>query len=131
MLPPTKKKNSNLKMLKFFCLLAIVLMFQVSRACVGHNEEEQLAAVRQQSDEYFSSAYGYTPNPWGSAYYQPSVPGKYIINSIIFVSIFDSINMCPLFWNIFNIITYMCIYIDMFQLASIPRFVFSLNPSFP
>jgi hypothetical protein len=88
-----KRENSNLKMLKFSCLLTIVLMLQVSRACNGHNEEEQLAAARQQSDEYFASAYGYTPNPWGSAYYQPSVPGKYITNFIIFVSIFDSINI--------------------------------------
>jgi hypothetical protein len=68
-------------MLKLTCLLTFLLMLQVSRACNGHNEEEQLAAARQQSDEYFSNAYGYTynPNPWGSAYYQPSarVPGKY------------------------------------------------------
>ncbi len=52
-------------------------MLQVSLACNGQNEEDQLAAARQQSDEYFSSAYGYANNPWGSSYYQPSVPGKY------------------------------------------------------
>lgn len=52
-------------------------MLQASRACDGQNEEEQLVAARQQSDEYFANAYGFTPNPWGSAYYQPSarVPG--------------------------------------------------------
>jgi hypothetical protein len=53
-------------------------MLQASRACDGNNEEEQLAAARQQSDEYFANAYGYTSSPWGSAYYQPSarVPGN-------------------------------------------------------
>jgi hypothetical protein len=53
-------------------------MLQASRACDGNNEEEQLAAARQQSDEYFANAYGFNPSPWGSAYYQPSarVSGK-------------------------------------------------------
>jgi hypothetical protein len=59
-------------MLKLSCLLTLVLMLQASRACDGHNKEEQLAAARQQSDEYFSSAYGYTPNnPWDLSYHQP------------------------------------------------------------
>jgi hypothetical protein len=64
-------------MLKFTCLLIVVLMLQVSCACGGKNEEEQLAAARQQSDEYFANAFGYTSsNPWDSAYYQPNAPGK-------------------------------------------------------
>jgi hypothetical protein len=62
-------------MLKVTCLLTAVVMLQVSRACGGNNEEEQLAAARQQSDEYFAKAFGYTSNPWDSAYYQPSTPG--------------------------------------------------------
>ncbi|EFX72898.1 hypothetical protein DAPPUDRAFT_325654 [Daphnia pulex] len=61
-------------MLKFTCLLIVVLMLQVSRACGGNNEEQQLAAARQQSDEYFANAFGYTSNPWDSAYYHPSAP---------------------------------------------------------
>jgi hypothetical protein len=59
-------------MLKIICLLLIVaLMLQVSRAWdEGNNEEEQLAAARQQSDEYFANAFRYTSiNPWDSAYY--------------------------------------------------------------
>lgn len=77
----TQKKKTilNLKMLKFTCLLLIVaLMLQVSQAWDEgyNNEEEQLAAARQQSDEYFANAFGYTSNPWDSAYYQPSAPGK-------------------------------------------------------
>jgi hypothetical protein len=46
-------------MLKITCLLLIVaLMLQVSRAWAyeGNNEEEQIAAARQQSDEYFANA---------------------------------------------------------------------------
>jgi hypothetical protein len=66
-------------MLKLSYLLTFLWMLQVSRACERQIEEEQLAAARLQSDEYFSSAYGYTYyNPWGSTYYQLSarVPGK-------------------------------------------------------
>jgi hypothetical protein len=65
-------------MLKLTCLLLIVaLMLQVSRACDDNSEERQLAAARQQSDEYFANAYGYIPNPWdSSSYYQPNTPGK-------------------------------------------------------
>ncbi|XP_046459011.1 uncharacterized protein LOC124205602 [Daphnia pulex] len=62
----------------FYVLLSVVLMLQVCRACDGNNEEEQLAAARQQSDEYFANAYGFNSNnPWSSPYYQPSarVPG--------------------------------------------------------
>jgi hypothetical protein len=48
-------------------------MLQACRACSGNNEEEQLMAARQQSDEYFANAYGFTSNnPWSSPYYQPS-----------------------------------------------------------
>lgn len=32
---------------------------QVSRACDDGNEEEQLAAARYHSEEYFAKAYGY------------------------------------------------------------------------
>jgi hypothetical protein len=63
----------------FYVLLSVVLMLQACRACDGNNEEEQLAAARQQSDEYFANAYGFNTNtPWSSPYYQPSarVPGK-------------------------------------------------------
>lgn len=66
-------------MLKVTCYLltVVLILLQVSRACQdNHDEEEQLAAARQQSDEYFAQAFGYTSNPWGSAYYQPSVPGN-------------------------------------------------------
>jgi hypothetical protein len=74
-------------MLKITCLLFIAaLMLQVSRAWAyeGNNEEEQLAAARQQSDEYFANAFGYTSNPWDSAYYQPSAPGINLIIEIPF-----------------------------------------------
>jgi hypothetical protein len=74
-----QKTSLNLNMLKLTCLLLIVaLMLQVSRAWdEGNNEDEQLAAARQQSDEYFANAFGYTSsNPWDSAYYQSSAPGK-------------------------------------------------------
>ncbi len=73
-------------MLKITCLLLIVaLMLQVSRACGGKREEEQLAAARQQSDEYFANAFGYTSNPWDSAYYQPSAPGINLIEIPFYV----------------------------------------------
>jgi hypothetical protein len=67
-------------MLKLSCLLTLVLMLQVSRACNGQNDEEQLAAARQQSDEYFSTAYGYTTNPQDFSYRLPiaRIPGKNI-----------------------------------------------------
>jgi hypothetical protein len=72
-------------MLKITCLLLIVaLMLQVSRACGGKHEEEQLAANLQQSDEYFANAFGYTSNPWDSAYYQPSASGINLIIEIPF-----------------------------------------------
>jgi hypothetical protein len=71
-------------MLKVTCVLTVVFMLQVSRACGGNNEEEQLAAARQQSDEYFANAYGYTSNPWDSAYYQPSASGINLIIEIPF-----------------------------------------------
>uniref|UniRef100_A0A0N8BNF5 CUB domain-containing protein n=2 Tax=Daphnia magna TaxID=35525 RepID=A0A0N8BNF5_9CRUS len=59
-------------MFKFCLLLSVALMFQAGRACDGNNEAEQLAAARQESDEYFASAYGFDSAPWGSSYYQPS-----------------------------------------------------------
>ena len=51
-------------------------MLQVSRACDGDNEEELL--VRQQSDEYFAKAYGFTPETWNALYDRPSprLPGN-------------------------------------------------------
>jgi hypothetical protein len=64
-------------------------MLQVSRACDKSNEEEQLAAARQQSDEYFANAYGFNSNnPWSSPYYQPSarVPGKIRKKKTVFSS---------------------------------------------
>lgn len=66
-------------MFKFCLLLSVALMFQAGRACDGNNEAEQLAAARQESDEYFASAYGFDSAPWGSSYYQPSarVQGKF------------------------------------------------------
>ncbi len=74
-------------MLQFTCLLLIVmLMLQVSRACGGNNDEQELAAARQQSDEYFANAFGYTSsNPWDSAYYQSSAPGKLENDFIIYL----------------------------------------------
>ena len=58
-------------MLKICLLLSIVLTIQVSRACDDDNndEVEQLAATRQQSDEYFARAFGYNPDSWSSLYY--------------------------------------------------------------
>jgi hypothetical protein len=58
-------------MLKICLLLSIVLTIQVSRACDDDNndEVEQLAAARQQSDEYFARAFGYNPDSWSSLYY--------------------------------------------------------------
>ncbi|KAI9559208.1 hypothetical protein GHT06_015997 [Daphnia sinensis] len=53
-------------MFKFGLLLTVVLTFQAGRACDGNNEAEQLAAARQESDEYFANAYGF------DSYYQPS-----------------------------------------------------------
>ena len=67
----------------YLLLSVIVLMLQTSRACNEQNVQ-QLASTRLQSDEYAYGAdgaydaYGYTPNPWVSSYYQPTahVPGK-------------------------------------------------------
>jgi hypothetical protein len=74
-------------MLKFTCLLFIAaLMLQVSQGWdEGNNEEEQLAVATQQSDEYFAKAFGYTSNPWDSAYYQPSAPGINLIEIPFYV----------------------------------------------
>lgn len=62
-------------MFKFCLILSSVLMLlQVIRACEGRNhEEEQLAAARQQSEDYFAYAYGYTPNLWNSLFYRPNL----------------------------------------------------------
>lgn len=55
-------------------------MFQAGRACDGNNEAEQLAAARQESDEYFASAYGFDSAPWGSSDYQPSARVQGYVN---------------------------------------------------
>jgi hypothetical protein len=60
---------------KFYCLfLLTVLMLQVSRACEGRNHEElKFSAARQQTENYFAYAYGYTPNLWNSLFYRPNL----------------------------------------------------------
>lgn len=65
-------------MSKFYCqlLLLTVLMLHVSRACEGRNHEEEdkfAAASRQQTENYFAYAYGYTPNVWNSLFYRPNL----------------------------------------------------------
>ena len=74
----TDKVTDKIKMSKLYLILSVVLMLKASRACNEQNEEEQLIAARQQSDEYFANAFGLTPNPWGSSYYQSAadLPGK-------------------------------------------------------
>ncbi|EFX72896.1 hypothetical protein DAPPUDRAFT_325652 [Daphnia pulex] len=42
---------------------------EFSRACDKNNGGEQLAIARQRSDEYFASAFGYTPDSWNYLYY--------------------------------------------------------------
>lgn len=63
-------------MSKFSLILLVVWMLQASRACEDDNEEELL--VRQQSDEYFAKAYGFTADTWNALYNKPSprLPGK-------------------------------------------------------
>ena len=59
-----------------FCLFlsAVLMLLQVSRGCEGtSHEEEQLAAARQQTENYFAYAYGYTPNLWNSLFYRPNL----------------------------------------------------------
>ncbi|XP_057368748.1 uncharacterized protein LOC130689828 isoform X3 [Daphnia carinata] len=67
-----------------FCILfSVLLMLQVSRACDGNNEEDQLGSARQQSDDYYANAYGFSPESWNALYYQSSgvpiteYPGQY------------------------------------------------------
>lgn len=51
-----------------FCVvLSVFLMLQVSRACDGN--EDQLGSTRQQSDDYYANAYGFTPESWNALYY--------------------------------------------------------------
>ncbi|XP_046459992.1 uncharacterized protein LOC124206306 [Daphnia pulex] len=57
-------------MSKFCLILLVVWMLQASRACEDDNEEELL--VRQQSDEYFAKAYGFTADTWNALYNKPS-----------------------------------------------------------
>ena len=59
-----------------FRTLLVVSMLQASRACDGDNEEELLA--KQQSEEYFANAYGFTPDTWNALYNKPSprLPGE-------------------------------------------------------
>jgi hypothetical protein len=77
-------------------LSVVLILLQVSRACQGRNHEELLAAdSRQQSENYFAYAYGYTPNLWNSLFYQPSlrfVPAAigiiYKLNFLIIIKLF-------------------------------------------
>ena len=77
------KLTKKMSML-YLILSVVVLMLQASRACNEQNVQ-QLASTRLQSDEYAYGAdgaydaYGLTPNPWVSSYYQPAahVPGKH------------------------------------------------------
>lgn len=74
---------TNKKIMSKFCLiLLVVLMLQASRACESDNEEELL--VRQQSDEYFAKAYGFTTDTWNALYNKPSprLPGKRKMSSV-------------------------------------------------
>ncbi|KAI9559207.1 hypothetical protein GHT06_015996 [Daphnia sinensis] len=57
-------------MSKLYLIISVALMVaQVSRACEEGNEEEQLAAARYQSEEYFANAFGYDPSSWNALYY--------------------------------------------------------------
>jgi hypothetical protein len=72
-----KRVITNKKIMSKFCLILLVVwMLQASRACEDDNEEELL--VRQQSDEYFAKAYGFTADTWNTLYNKPSprLPGK-------------------------------------------------------
>jgi hypothetical protein len=72
-----KRVITNKKIMSKFCLILLVAwMLQASRACEDDNEEELL--VRQQSDEYFAKAYGFTADTWNTLYNKPSprLPGK-------------------------------------------------------
>ena len=63
-------------MLKSLLVLSIVLiLLRVNRACEGrnHHAEDPLAVARQQTENYFAYAYGYTPNLWNSLFYRPSL----------------------------------------------------------
>jgi hypothetical protein len=94
------KLTKKMSML-YLILSVVVLMLQASRACNEQNVQ-QLASTRLQSDEYAYGAdgaydaYGYTPNPWVSSYYQPTahVPGKnekfdaiFTLKSTVFLTI--------------------------------------------
>ena len=63
-------------MLKLCLIFSVVLLLQAGSACDDDNEEELL--VRQQSDEYFARAYGFTPDTWNSLYNKPKprLPGN-------------------------------------------------------
>lgn len=78
-------------MAKFCVLLSVLLMLQVSRACDGSNEEDQLGSARQQSDDYYANAYGFTPETWNALYYPSSLPvtGNY---ETIFKALFSFSN---------------------------------------
>jgi hypothetical protein len=60
-------------------LLSILLVLRVSWACDDDDEEEQLADVREDSEDYYAYAYGFTPETWRAFYQQPAararVPG--------------------------------------------------------
>ncbi len=74
----TKKKI----MPNFYLILLVILMLQASRACESDNEEELL--VREQSDQYFAKAYGFTTDTWNALYNKPSprLHGKRKMSSV-------------------------------------------------
>ncbi len=103
--PPSIKSDSshfdpNREMMSKCCLVlsVVLILLQVSRACQqGRNHEGLLAAdSRQQSENYFAYAYGYTPNLWNSLFYRPSlrfVPATtgnivYKLNFLLIIKLF-------------------------------------------
>ncbi len=61
-------------------LISICLVLQLSWACDDNEEEEQLlAGGREDPEDYYAYAYGFTPETWRALYHQPTprarVPG--------------------------------------------------------
>lgn len=60
-----------------FCLiLTAVLTLGISRACDNRNEDEEFQIVRQDSEDYYARAYGYTPDTWNALDYQSASIGS-------------------------------------------------------
>ncbi|XP_032781855.2 uncharacterized protein LOC116919933 [Daphnia magna] len=68
-------------MLKLNLFLFVVLVSTNSSHACDETSDEQFATVRQDSDDYWASAYGYTPNTFDSRYYQqnPFVPSEPVV----------------------------------------------------